>query len=430
MAPRKASARGGSRVGAGRPNPAAVSRQEHTQERSSNSARATRNQEEPANMPQSVPTRSSTAAGTSAAPPEHPPLSPVSRARAKLRTSAHLMSKADLLKAYTRTVNQRNYAWRRIRRLLKDAEGSKSSSSSMHIRKTQARFGSSDKAVHDRRHRLAKTLSAMMRLRPVEDHAHAVNAIIQAFSVEQRAELRKLTALQQERFLAQRDLCQLLRSQHFTPKGSLSIRLDNFLPTRALDRANTVLSKVQDEDGTWRRPILLSMPSGCRTSNRALGICSPLRMFNVLSLPREIAAALDEVVTPFGELSVGGNDFNTAAWDIRTMASSVLAAAAAFNNLRDLSSTNPLISTRKIQLQFDGMSWTRGHGCTRLIVRTPCLLTEFNSPFFSRDCLFYIGGDKCKDLAANLRVGGDASIHNVLLQSMQFSPSSDARVPQ
>eukprot|EP00965_Chrysotila_dentata_P092410 3050035-Pleurochrysis_carterae.AAC.1 len=54
---------------------------------------------------------------------------------------------------------------------------------------------------------------------------------------------------------------------------------------------------------------------------------------------------------------------------------------------------------------------------------------DLNSPLYSRDCLFYIGADKCKDLAANFRVGGDASIRKVLFDSMRFLASTDTRVP-
>eukprot|EP00965_Chrysotila_dentata_P024914 826493-Pleurochrysis_carterae.AAC.1 len=111
------------------------------------------------------------------------------------------------------------------------------------------------------------------------------------------------------------------------------------------------------------------------------------------------------------------------------MSSSVLAAAGAFNNLRKLDPSNPLASTRKTQIQFDGMSWTRGHGCTRLIdVRTPDLLQQFNSLLYFRDVVFYIGSDKCKDLAANFQVGGEASIRNVLFDSMTLLADRQVRL--
>eukprot|EP00965_Chrysotila_dentata_P031980 1066038-Pleurochrysis_carterae.AAC.1 len=104
--------------------------------------------------------------------------------------------------------------------------------------------------------------------------------LVQDLDLEQRSVLRELLSVQQERFLVSRDLCQKLRSDFFTPKAALTVRLENFLSTRAMDRANSVLSKKQLDDGTWRRPILPDVPKGSRVANRALGINAPLRMFN------------------------------------------------------------------------------------------------------------------------------------------------------
>eukprot|EP00965_Chrysotila_dentata_P084558 2791235-Pleurochrysis_carterae.AAC.1 len=74
------------------------------------------------------------------------------------------------------------------------------------------------------------------------------------------------------------------------------------------------------------------------------------------------------------------------------------------------------------------MSWTRGHGCTRLIVRSPDLLTDLNSPVFLRDVVFYLGSDKSKDLGANFLVGGESSIASHLTDAMVFLPSADERL--
>eukprot|EP00965_Chrysotila_dentata_P070483 2329217-Pleurochrysis_carterae.AAC.1 len=79
-------------------------------------------------------------------------------------------------------------------------------------------------------------------------------------------------------------------------------------------------------------------------------------MFNIVSSPKDTASELDSLITPFGELSIGGHDFNTASWRITTMASSVIGAATAFDNLRQLDASNPFLQQRKVQLQFDGMS--------------------------------------------------------------------------
>eukprot|EP00965_Chrysotila_dentata_P049914 1654089-Pleurochrysis_carterae.AAC.1 len=69
------------------------------------------------------------------------------------------------------------------------------------------------------------------------------------------------------------------------------------------------------------------------------------------------------------------------------------------------------------------MSWTRGHGSTRLIVRTPDLVNTINLPLYSRDVMFYIGGHKLLDLQANFRVGDESSIHFEVMKAMIFVPS-------
>eukprot|EP00965_Chrysotila_dentata_P228246 6196495-Pleurochrysis_carterae.AAC.3 len=76
------------------------------------------------------------------------------------------------------------------------------------------------------------------------------------------------------------------------------------------------------------------------------------------------------------------------------------------------------------------MSWTRGHGCTRMIIRTPDLTKDLNSPLYSRDILFYVGSDKVKDLSDNFRVGGETSIRATLKAAMRFAPISDLRIPK
>jgi len=123
-------------------------------------------------------------------------------------------------------------------------------------------------------------------------------------------------------------------------------------------------------------------------------------MSNLFISLKFTASALDDLITPFGDLSIGGDDFNTAVWSLSCMASSVIGAATASLNIRPLDPSNPFLAVRRLQLQFDGMSRTRGHGCTRLIVRSPDLSHEFNSPVCSRDVVFYLGSDKLKDLRA------------------------------
>eukprot|EP00965_Chrysotila_dentata_P205893 6183226-Pleurochrysis_carterae.AAC.1 len=63
---------------------------------------------------------------------------------------------------------------------------------------------------------------------------------------------------------------------------------------------------------------------------------------------------------------------------------------------------------------YDACTWKKGHGCTRLMLRPPDLITNFNSTRYSRDVVFYVGRDKHADLEANLAVGGESSVASVL----------------
>eukprot|EP00965_Chrysotila_dentata_P174631 5765167-Pleurochrysis_carterae.AAC.1 len=78
---------------------------------------------------------------------------------------------------------------------------------------------------------------------------------------------------------------------------------------------------------------------------------------------------LDSVLTPYGESAVGGESYAGIVWDIRHMMSTVIKTADSFDNLQLLQPENPFLATRRMQLRFDGVGWTRGRGCTLLLVR-------------------------------------------------------------
>eukprot|EP00965_Chrysotila_dentata_P001812 59796-Pleurochrysis_carterae.AAC.1 len=146
------------------------------------------------------------------------------------------MTKPQLLNAYMRLLVKRNCAESKVRRLsreLDDKGGASSSSLSnraapmMRVRKTTVESGESSsslsKAVVDaRRRRLSHRLQSMLDARPPADHAHAIDILVQNVSSAQRETLRKLPSVQQGRFLASRDLCATLRSQHITPTATLT----------------------------------------------------------------------------------------------------------------------------------------------------------------------------------------------------------------
>eukprot|EP00965_Chrysotila_dentata_P009588 311678-Pleurochrysis_carterae.AAC.1 len=63
------------------------------------------------------------------------------------------------------------------------------------------------------------------------------------------------------------------------------------------------------------------VPKAPKKSNRALGIYRPLSMCCVFTQRKHMKAELDNVLTLYGELAFGGDDFKGASWDIRHMMS-------------------------------------------------------------------------------------------------------------
>eukprot|EP00965_Chrysotila_dentata_P024172 800970-Pleurochrysis_carterae.AAC.1 len=66
---------------------------------------------------------------------------------------------------------------------------------------------------------------------------------------ESRVVLRKLPSVQQERFIAQRDVLNKLQQEYWTVQAALDIRLSNFVPVRLMEEMRLILSKKQNEDG-------------------------------------------------------------------------------------------------------------------------------------------------------------------------------------
>eukprot|EP00965_Chrysotila_dentata_P259964 6213741-Pleurochrysis_carterae.AAC.4 len=112
MGPRRASARGGQRVGSGRLNAAAHSRRERAIARDSTTSHA--EQQAPSNSDDTSTTRTCRRmAGSSSdsSAPLPPALSPVSQARANKTKPVEEMTRAELEAAYHRAIQLRNYAW-------------------------------------------------------------------------------------------------------------------------------------------------------------------------------------------------------------------------------------------------------------------------------------------------------------------------------
>eukprot|EP00965_Chrysotila_dentata_P025866 858556-Pleurochrysis_carterae.AAC.1 len=77
-----------------------------------------------------------------------------------------------------------------------------------------------------------------------------------------------------------------------------------------MERANTTFSKTQRDDGSWTPRVLAPVPSGSKKRNRALGITRPLKMCRAFAQSVKKKEQLDQVLTPYGELAVGGETYS------------------------------------------------------------------------------------------------------------------------
>eukprot|EP00965_Chrysotila_dentata_P234584 6200259-Pleurochrysis_carterae.AAC.6 len=300
-------------------------------------------------------------------------------------------------------MQQRQYAWRRIRKLQKESDFASSSAARPAARRsiskritptlfTSSEPTSSSKIDTARRQRLFILLKDVLDCRPTFDHPYAIDRTIQTFNAAEEPSCAGSPQSNRE---------------YISPKKIYAKPFEQITSLRK--QRSPCVWKTSCRHAASTERILSSPSSSCPTA-RGVGLSSSTFQ-KVLTVPTEpwaftaldAASALNDLLTPFGALSIGRSDFNTASWSITSITSSVLAAAKAFKNLRLLSPSNPFLAQRRLQLHFDGMSWTRGHGCTRFIVRSPDVLREPNSPLYSRDVMFYMGGDKLKDLSANFK---------------------------
>eukprot|EP00965_Chrysotila_dentata_P161673 5339770-Pleurochrysis_carterae.AAC.1 len=143
----------------------------------------------------------------------------------------------------------------------------------------------------------------MLKLRPAEDLPYILNGILLSMSIEVREKMRELSAFEQEAFLAKRGMLQqLLMDEVFTAKNALEARIKNVWPTRAMERADTIFSKSQRDDGFWKPRVLVPVPKGAKKIKRSLGIFRPLKMFRISAQSKQMKSELDAaVLTPYGE---------------------------------------------------------------------------------------------------------------------------------
>eukprot|EP00965_Chrysotila_dentata_P000542 17448-Pleurochrysis_carterae.AAC.3 len=156
------------------------------------------------------------------------------------------MSPDTLRRSLRHAHSQRNLAMRKLRAATKASAtsiggaahttGGQASQQLIH-RKSAGRANITAKGKRQRQRVAAKMFLRLLELRPAEDVPYVLSRILLAMSIQVRAQLRGFSFNAQEYFLAKRESKKLPKTDVFTAKKTLEMRLENFWPTRALERA-------------------------------------------------------------------------------------------------------------------------------------------------------------------------------------------------
>eukprot|EP00965_Chrysotila_dentata_P046135 1533978-Pleurochrysis_carterae.AAC.1 len=94
----------------------------------------------------------------------------------------------------------------------------------------------------------------------------------------------------------------------------------------------------------------MEMPAtATRASNRAVGIHKPLRVPSPIVRPALLSSGMSDLLSPF-EMYVGGENYDTASWNVKLMAGQVLEAARIDGNLAP---TTALVARPRLQIMYD-----------------------------------------------------------------------------
>ena len=271
-------------------------------------------------------------------------------------------------------------------------------------RKSKPRAGKNPvRAAQRRGQRILKEVQRLLSLR-ADVKLNVINRLIIGLQAGERAELRSLGAMQQERYVAVKEAVEVMERSCFTALNSVDLRSCLALPVSTLMTIRERLSR----DASGQRVVLARPPpyTGIgnpvtRKSNRAQGInyehkciCVPY----VFREPGQIKAALDKVLDGY-TLNLAF-DFDAAAWDLRDMARSLLLQLEADENLLKL----PAGALRVLQLIFDGHGWSSRCGAVRFTLRCVHTIEGHNDTRNARDPMFALGTDKCADIARMIKV--------------------------
>ena len=132
--------------------------------------------------------------------------------------------------------------------------------------------------------------------RPEADQALAINELIETWMPRSvRLKLRTMTYTEREGFVAVRSSVHHLREKYWTAGNWLELRLCKYISMAVFSFGGRLLSKVQRDDGSWERPVLLPAPAN---QNRARQdhIFGPMLVPSPFRDPAQISQAQAELL--------------------------------------------------------------------------------------------------------------------------------------
>lgn len=230
--------------------------------------------------------------------------------------------------------------------------------------------------------------------RPDVDQALAVNELIETYlSRSVRLEMRALSYAERERYVGIRAAIYDLREKYWTPENWLELRLCKYISTGVFRLGHKLFSMVQNEDGAWKREVLIPAPQNLNRA-RQDHVYGPLPVPSPFRHPNAVAAAQTTLLS--------GQQFEVSEDGKGCSIDPIVAAQAAVDKARqnkNYDTSRPL----RVQTLADGVGYFRGgRMATRVGVRIVNLCRAWNSKYYFSNVSLFMGNDHYQELATYL----------------------------
>ena len=248
-------------------------------------------------------------------------------------------------------------------------------------------------AQYQRVRRICREMYCALADRPEADQALAINELAETYVTRGvRLQMRGMTYVERERFVAVRSAVHALRTQYWTPANWLELRLCKYISMGVFALGSKLFSKKQDADGVWKAQVLVPLPANMNRAKQdqifsAILVPSPFRD------PGQIHAAQDTLLADH-DISIS-EDGKGADIDIFS------ATSRAFDHARHNNNYNPPTPQRgaRAQVLADGVTYyCGGRMSTRFGTRVLGLMRWHNAKYYFSNVSLYLNGDHYPEL--------------------------------